>query len=197
VEGSGRFTLDNILFEGSPAKRISVEYKTGAANYFYATLRDITWGGEQDYLLYAEDDTDLRNWVFDGRHFQSAYSGSYGGVSVYNAHMCDFRGLGYFQGDVMDITVRNLSAGCLYRLGPDDTVTFSSQNIGSIIEDQLTETTGNLKLESDLELGNGYYYSGHLRIGTYHIWVDSTGDLRIKDGAPSSDTDGTIVGTQS
>lgn len=33
-------------------------------------------------------------------------------------------------------------------------------------------------------------------IGGYFLWVDSTGDLRIKLGAPTSDTDGTVVGTQ-
>ncbi len=37
----------------------------------------------------------------------------------------------------------------------------------------------------------------HLVIGAYHLWVDSTGDLRIVSGAPASDTDGTVVGTQS
>jgi hypothetical protein len=30
-----------------------------------------------------------------------------------------------------------------------------------------------------------------------YLWVDSTGDLRIKTSLPTSDTDGTIVGTQS
>ncbi len=34
-------------------------------------------------------------------------------------------------------------------------------------------------------------------LGAYHIWVDATGDLRIKDGVPTSDTDGTVVGAQS
>jgi hypothetical protein len=34
-------------------------------------------------------------------------------------------------------------------------------------------------------------------LGTYHLWVDATGDLRINSGAPSSDTDGVVVGTQS
>jgi hypothetical protein len=28
------------------------------------------------------------------------------------------------------------------------------------------------------------------------LWVDSTGRLRIKTSAPTSDTDGTVVGTQ-
>lgn len=33
-------------------------------------------------------------------------------------------------------------------------------------------------------------------LGAYNLWVDSTGKLRIKNGAPTSDTDGTVVGTQ-
>lgn len=33
--------------------------------------------------------------------------------------------------------------------------------------------------------------------GTHALWVDSTGDLRIKSSAPSSDTDGVVVGSQS
>ena len=36
------------------------------------------------------------------------------------------------------------------------------------------------------------------QLGTdYYLWPDSTGDLRISTTAPTSDTDGTIVGTQS
>lgn len=36
----------------------------------------------------------------------------------------------------------------------------------------------------------------HLVMYAYHLWVDSSGRLRIKNAAPTSDTDGTIVGTQ-
>jgi len=35
-----------------------------------------------------------------------------------------------------------------------------------------------------------------LTLGNYFFWVDATGDFRIKSGAPTSDTDGTVVGTQ-
>lgn len=35
-----------------------------------------------------------------------------------------------------------------------------------------------------------------LAFGDQFLWVDATGDLRIKSGAPTSDTDGTVVGTQ-
>jgi hypothetical protein len=34
------------------------------------------------------------------------------------------------------------------------------------------------------------------RLGNYRIWVDGSGRLRIKSGAPTSDGDGSIVGTQ-
>jgi hypothetical protein len=36
----------------------------------------------------------------------------------------------------------------------------------------------------------------HFIMGNYHFWVDSSGKLRTKSSAPSSDTDGTVVGTQ-
>ena len=35
------------------------------------------------------------------------------------------------------------------------------------------------------------------KLGRYFLWVDTTGDLRIKSDNPTSDTDGTIIGTQS
>ena len=35
-----------------------------------------------------------------------------------------------------------------------------------------------------------------LYLGSYALWVDTTGDLRINNGVPASDTDGTVVGAQ-
>lgn len=35
-----------------------------------------------------------------------------------------------------------------------------------------------------------------MRLGNYYFWVDGSARLRIKNGLPTSDTDGTIVGTQ-
>jgi hypothetical protein len=46
-------------------------------------------------------------------------------------------------------------------------------------------------------LNAGSAWNGsHLVMGTYHLWVDGTGDLRIKSSAPTSDIDGAVVGTQ-
>lgn len=39
-------------------------------------------------------------------------------------------------------------------------------------------------------------YTEAFAFGSQFLWVDSTGVLRIKSGAPTSDTDGTVVGTQ-
>lgn len=45
-------------------------------------------------------------------------------------------------------------------------------------------------------IGDGTWSGEHLVMGTYHLWVSAAGKLYIKNGAPSSDTDGTVVGTQ-
>jgi hypothetical protein len=50
-------------------------------------------------------------------------------------------------------------------------------------------------MQRGLEM-DGLHNRGALVLRGYHIWVDGTGDLRINSGAPSSDTDGTVVGTQ-
>lgn len=42
----------------------------------------------------------------------------------------------------------------------------------------------------------GVWNDGPLRLGAYYLWVDLTGTLRIKNSAPTSATDGTVVGTQ-
>lgn len=36
----------------------------------------------------------------------------------------------------------------------------------------------------------------HPVLGTHHIWIDATGDLRIKSSKPTSDLDGSVIGTQ-
>lgn len=43
----------------------------------------------------------------------------------------------------------------------------------------------------------GTFDASKILMGSYYLWVDTSGRLRIKDGAPSSATDGTVVGTQS
>jgi hypothetical protein len=44
-------------------------------------------------------------------------------------------------------------------------------------------------------LGKGEW-TDPARLGNYYLWVDGSGKLRIKSGVPTSDGDGTVVGTQ-
>lgn len=46
-------------------------------------------------------------------------------------------------------------------------------------------------------LSDGVWNNKPLILGTYYLWVDATGDLRIKSSAPANDTDGTVIGSQS
>ena len=44
----------------------------------------------------------------------------------------------------------------------------------------------------------GYLWNqAHPIMGSTHLWLDSSGRLRIKSSQPLSDTDGVVVGTQS
>lgn len=45
--------------------------------------------------------------------------------------------------------------------------------------------------------GAGAWNTSHITMGVYHLWIDASNRLRIKNSAPTSDTDGTIVGSQS
>lgn len=52
-----------------------------------------------------------------------------------------------------------------------------------------------LYIDKEVQIGDGLWNGQRLLLGNYNLWVDSTGKLRMKDGAPISDTDGTIVGS--
>jgi hypothetical protein len=58
-------------------------------------------------------------------------------------------------------------------------------------------TSGSIDFEYAQLNMSGYWGRVGLILGSYNLWVDSSGRLRIKNGAPTSDTDGVVVGTQS
>lgn len=64
----------------------------------------------------------------------------------------------------------------------------------SILDTQ--NTNGIISELSNIGTKNSGWDSSHFIMGTYHMWVDASGKLRIKSSAPTSDIDGTIVGTQ-
>lgn len=64
----------------------------------------------------------------------------------------------------------------------------------------LREGSGLLATPDQFQVARGTaaasLYTKAFRIGGYYLWPDSSGVLRIKSSAPSSETDGTVVGTQ-
>lgn len=57
-------------------------------------------------------------------------------------------------------------------------------------------TSSGMEVDHDIILA-GTYDGSHLVMRGSHLWVDATGDLRIKSSSPTGDLDGTIVGLQS
>ena len=56
----------------------------------------------------------------------------------------------------------------------------------------LGQASGNLSVK-DSSGNGGAYNTSHLVTGTWHYWIDTAGKLRVKNGVPSSATDGTPV----
>jgi len=59
----------------------------------------------------------------------------------------------------------------------------------------VSNSSGNAVI-ADTAGNGGAWNTSHIVLGIYHIWVDTTGRLRIKSSAPTSATDGTVIGTQ-
>jgi hypothetical protein len=88
-------------------------------------------------------------------------------------------------------TLENATAGHLIITGGN-----SVKLRGSGAATDLLEVDGTRTIIHGADGSSGW--EGALRMGTNSfLWVDSTGDLRIKQGAPVSDLDGSVVGTQS
>jgi hypothetical protein len=72
---------------------------------------------------------------------------------------------------------------------------YVGQNFGD--QNATTAVTGYADEMAVNGMVGGSAYRQAVRFGAYFLWVDSTGDLRIKATKPTSDTDGAVVGTQS
>lgn len=57
-------------------------------------------------------------------------------------------------------------------------------------------TNGKFTVAQQLKSEQSSYSFEPLALGSYVLWIDSSGRLRIKSGTPASETDGTVVGTQ-
>jgi hypothetical protein len=63
---------------------------------------------------------------------------------------------------------------------------------GSTPDFRIDEVSGKVFIEKNMTLP-GSWDTGHLVLGSDHIWLDDAGDLRISPDAPTSATDGSRV----
>jgi len=165
--------FNNVTVEGSP---------TGA--YTFANLKNITVNGGNfndnliGYALYGfsfENITSSGNVVTDANRaiFSGIYRGTIKGSYINND--LNFGSMSY-----------TVVSGCY--LEGTEAEPPSSHNIVEMCK--INGATVAFK----------QYYAGfnrqNLVMGDYSLWVDADGDLRILNGIPAADDDGTIVGTQ-
>ncbi len=85
--------------------------------------------------------------------------------------------------------------------GQDNTTEFwgelTLRNTTGVMNIYLCGNTGEVRTLGTVNVTSSAWNAGHVLLGSNHLWVDANGRLRIKSSAPTSDTDGTVVGTQS
>ena len=74
--------------------------------------------------------------------------------------------------------------------------TGSSISLIDTFTDNLVDGIGFSTKSGKTKVCTGTWDNGPMLMGNYYLWVDGAGKLRIKNGAPSSDLDGVVVGTQ-
>jgi len=87
-------------------------------------------------------------------------------------------------------TIYDVDAATIRQCRLDNVRAFRSRS------EYYSEGRGRFDSGDGLQLVASNWNYNPLRLGAYYLWVDATGDLRIKSGAPAFDTDGTVVGTQ-
>ncbi len=79
-------------------------------------------------------------------------------------------------------------------------ITADYQLVGTANTNLMIQINGvfreNLNVAGNVQTTGGDFNSGHLLLGSYHIWVGTDGNLRMKNSAPTSSLDGSIIGTQ-
>lgn len=99
------------------------------------------------------------------------------------------------RGDTPGIEYQNAAGGLLAK----EVITSGIKESRHAVGHKWADMAGNYHMQLDaagLVLNGGGWNTRHLMLGGTHLWVDGTAKLRIKFGAPTSDTDGAVVGAQ-
>jgi hypothetical protein len=189
VRLTGPFCTENWILAGYDSDAIAFTQENGArANRYDNPFLSHIQGGSKGAVVLQNESSNNTGSVY------VVPSGTALGAdptSIYTAMIASAQVAFKATGDTQPRLKITPSTGRI-ELGPG-----GSTAVSSGLEHVSTDLLGTIAGDSLRAGSTGAWNAGHLLIGAYHLWVDGSGRLRIKSGAPSSDTDGTIVGAQS
>lgn len=198
LEGNAGIILDNVSVEGTHNNTVKLTYRN-VGDVAKISASNFRFGGPTNYSLYSDDGIILMD-----SNFVRCTPGVITNVAkpfrLFRAKNCDFTGLATYASGAFNITIdTGNTENCKFRKGPDDTLSWinGAYSGGDIIDD-----FGAYPYHFDFATGTVIVkvpgtWQFPFWLGVYTLWVDATGDLRIKSGAPINDLDGTVVGAQS
>ena len=137
-------------------------------------------------------------------------------LPVYNFYVTDATGIGvtpvaadytqqsawkYGPGSISPIVLTNVLATIPVNFqikGQNASATFAAVGGNVVLTPgvgSVGNTSGNVTV-ADTAGAGGAWNTSHLVLGVYHFWLDAKLRLRIKSGAPTTDVDGSVVGSQ-
>jgi hypothetical protein len=165
------------------------------------SLKGTQLGSSEDYLSFRNASESVN---FGST---SQYSVAAGSLNTVESHDSKFTSGNVVVGDVIRIKqaladpwevreIKEITSDSILVLTSNLTSIYTNTIYLDRISSAATEKMA-VKNNGTVDINGGAWNSGHLVLGAWHLWVDSTGDLRMNSGAPTSDTDGTVVGAQS
>lgn len=122
------------------------------------------------------------------------YSGVSLGVDENNG-AAFLRANGYGRFDLLMRPAVGVTESVLSASASSQEVSVGFPSYGTVLLNRPTSVTGQLTANG-LQATESGWNKTHLIMGGHHFWIDGGGRLRMRDGAPTSETDGTVVGTQ-
>lgn len=126
------------------------------------------------------------------------YSGVSLGVEENNG-AAFLRANGYGRFDLLMRPAVGVTESVLSASASSQEVSVGFPSYGTVLLNRPTSVTGQLDANG-LKSNTSVWDAAHIIFGTYHLWITvggaAPGVLMIKNGAPTSDTDGTVVGSQ-
>lgn len=197
MDSGSSLDMSHCDMEGTPAEAIHITYRPAVSANTRLTLDSVGFPSSTAYVIYAENGVILRDSAVRG---DCGLGGTFKPMRFNQAEGCDFRGFFRFDWNVFNIIIDGgLAQLCKFHLAGADTISFL--NGGALYECDVDDNSGfggvgsYMKFSGGVKIGEGWAQS-HLIMGNYHLWINAYGKLMIKAGFPTSDTDGTVIGTQ-